>query len=163
MVRRDLEAAAVARTSLPTPAQSEPIAVQGRRNMTEQQGIIPHLVVDNAAAALDFYRRAFGATEIMRMPAEDGKRLIHAELLVNGARLFVRDHFPEHCPTPGNDPTGHRQAPPREIGGTPVTLHLEVANCDAAVKRASDAGASVTMPPWDAFWGARYAQIVDPF
>jgi PhnB protein len=130
--------------------------------MTEQaqaQGVIPHLVVRDAAAALEFYKNGFGATETMRLPTEDGKRIMHSEIQLNGARVFVRDHFPEHCTAQG----GHRQAPPEELGGTPVTLHLEVPNCDDAVSRAVEAGAEVIMPPMDAFWGARYAQIVDPF
>jgi PhnB protein len=55
------------------------------------QGIIPHLVVDGAIAALEFYKKALGATETMRMPAEDGKRLMHAEIIVNGARVFLMD------------------------------------------------------------------------
>ena len=131
--------------------------------MTDQakaQGVIPHLVVRDAAAALEFYKNGMGATETMRLPAEDGKRILHSEIQLNGARVFVRDHFPEHCRM------GHGencQGPPDELGGTPVTLHLEVTNCDDAVNRAVEAGAKVIMPPMDAFWGARYAQIVDPF
>jgi PhnB protein len=124
-----------------------------------QQGVIPHLVVDNAAAALDFYKKALGASEVMRVPAEDGKRLLHAEMAINGARVFVRDHFPEFCPAKGE----HRQVPPKELTGTTVAMHLEVPNCDAAIKRATDAGATVSMPAEDAFWGARYGQVVDPF
>jgi PhnB protein len=130
--------------------------------MTDQakaQGVIAHLVVRDAAAALEFYKNGLGATETMRLPAEDGKRIMHSEIQLNGARVFVRDHFPEHCSAQGK----HRQAPPDELGGTPVTLHLEVSNCDDAVSQAVEAGAEVIMPPMDAFWGARYAQIVDPF
>ena len=124
-----------------------------------QQGIIPHLVVEDAAAAIEFYKNALGATENFRMPAEDGKRLMHAELAINGAKLFVRDDFPEHRKHYAED----KQRPPKELGGTSVTLHLDVANCDEATKRAADAGATVLMQPWDAFWGARYAMIRDPF
>lgn len=123
------------------------------------QGVIPHLVVADATAALDFYKRALGATETMRLPAEDGRRILHAEITVNGAKIFVRDHFPEH----GSAQGGNKLAPPPALGGTPVTLHLEVADCDRAVERAADAGATVTMPPMDAFWGARFGQIADPF
>src|SRR3954454_8672413 len=123
-------------------------------NQAPAQGVIPHLVVRDAAVALEFYKNGLGATETMPMPAEDGKRILHAEIQINGARIFVRDHFPEHCTGHG----GHQQAPPDALGGTPVTLHLEVANCDDAFSRATAAGAEVTMPPMDAFWGARYAQ-----
>jgi PhnB protein len=119
------------------------------------QPVTPHLVVHDANAALDYYKKALGAREVMRMPAEDGKRLMHSEIEVNGARIFVRDEFPEHS-------GGKRQAP-KDLGGTTVTMHLEVANCDAAVDRAVAAGATVVMPPMDAFWGARYAMVLDPF
>ena len=119
------------------------------------QGVIPHLVVDDAASALKFYKKGLGATETVRMPADDGKRIMHAEIEVNGARVFVMDDFPEHA--------GGKRSSPTSLSGTPVTLHLEVPNCDAAVKRAASAGAKVTMAPMDAFWGARYAQVVDPF
>lgn len=119
-----------------------------------QQGVIPHLVVADAAAALEFYKKALGAAETMRMPAEDGNRLLHAEIEVNGAKIFVRDDFPEFA---GKSET------PNALGGTPVTLHLDVEDCDKAVERAVSAGARITMPPEDAFWGARYAQVVDPF
>lgn len=121
-------------------------------------GIVPHLVVDDAQAALAFYEKALDATVLMRVPAEDGRRLMHADIAVNGARVFVRDDFPEMCP----DQQGKPSTPPA-LGGTPVTLHLQVESCDSAVERAVAAGATVTMPPMDAFWGARYAEIVDPF
>lgn len=123
------------------------------------QAVTPHLVVNNANAAIEFYRKALGATEALRMPAQDGKRLMHAEIHLNGARIFLMDDFPEHRCTHGADAV----FPPDQIKGTAVTMHLEVENCDAAVQRAADAGATVTMPPWDAFWGARYARIMDPF
>ena len=64
--------------------------------MDTTQTIFPHLVVSDAAAALEFYKKALGATETMRMPAQDGKRLMHSEIAVNGARIFVMDDFPEH-------------------------------------------------------------------
>lgn len=126
----------------------------------ETQVVTPHLVVSDAAAALEFYKQALGATETMRMPAEDGKRLMHSEITINGARIFVMDDFPEYRAE--HQSQGHVR-PPNLLGGTAVTMHLEVRNCDEAVKRAEAAGATVTMPPWDAFWGDRYAQIVDPF
>lgn len=121
--------------------------------------LIPHLCVVGASDAIEFYKKALGATEVMRMAAEDGKRLMHAQLTINGATVFLHDDFPEHR----QHHAGGKLAPPTEIGRTTVTLHLEVTNCDDAVKRAESAGAKVTLPPWDAFWGARYAQIVDPF
>jgi PhnB protein len=123
------------------------------------QIVTPHLVVNDANAAIEFYKKALGATEALRMPAQDGKRLMHSEIRVGGARIFVMDDFPEHRGSHGVDAV----FPPDQIKGTSVTMHLEVENCDAAVKRAADAGATVTMAPWDAFWGARYARIMDPF
>jgi PhnB protein len=124
------------------------------------QIVTPHLVVNDANAALEFYTKALGASEVMRMPAQDGKRLMHSEIQVRGARIFVMDDFPEHrCEQGMVDAV----FPPDQIKGTSVTMHLEVEDCDAAVKRAADAGATVTMAPWDSFWGARYARIMDPF
>ncbi len=123
------------------------------------QIVTPHLVVSDANAAIEFYKKALGVTEAVRMPAEDGKRLMHAELNFNGARIFLMDDFPEHRGSHGVDAV----FPPDQIKATSVTMHLEVENCDAAVKRAEEAGATVTLAPWDSFWGARYARIMDPF
>ncbi|PKQ07636.1 MAG: glyoxalase [Alphaproteobacteria bacterium HGW-Alphaproteobacteria-11] len=117
--------------------------------------LAPHLVIDGAAAALDFYKKALGATELVRVPSEDGKRLLHAHMEVNGAAVFLCDDFPEH--------PGEGAIAPKRLGGTSAMIHLQVKNCDAAVKRAADAGAKVIAEPWDAFWGDRYAQIMDPF
>ncbi len=119
--------------------------------------VIPHLVVDDAAAALEFYKKALGAEEVMRLPTEDGKRLMHSEIKVGEASIFVRDAFPEYCEAGGTDGS------PKVFGGTAVTLHLDVENCDAAVKKASDAGATVVMPPADQFWGDRYGVVTDPY
>lgn len=121
--------------------------------------LVPHLVVDGASDAIEFYKKALGATEVFRMPAEDGKRLMHAQITVNGATVFLNDDFPEYCQQNGEN----KIRPPNALGGTSFVLHLEVPNCDEAVKRAADAGATVVMPPWDAFWGARYGQVIDPF
>ena len=99
------------------------------------QVVTPHLVVSDANAALEFYKKALGATEAVRMPAQDGKRLMHSEIHVNGARIFVMDDFPEHRGSHGVDAV----FPPNQIKGTSVTMHLEVENCDAAVKRAAEA------------------------
>ncbi len=107
-----------------------------KNDANREQGVIPHLVVDDAAAALEFYKKALGATETMRLPADDGKRIMHAEIEVNGAKIFVRDDFPEHCAEHG----AGKPSTPNALGGTPVTLHLDVADCDAAVKCAAAAG-----------------------
>jgi PhnB protein len=117
--------------------------------------ITAHLAVDGAAKAIEFYAAAFGAEEVCRMPAEDGKRLMHAELRVAGGKLYLHDDFPEYC--------GGKVKAASKIGATPVTLHLEVPDCDAAIAKAAAAGAEVTMPAADMFWGDRYGKIVDPF
>lgn len=118
-------------------------------------GIVPHLVVDGAARAIDFYKKAFGAEEVRRVPAEDGKRLMHAQLQIGPSTLYLCDDFPEYC--------GGKSSAPTSLKGTPVTLHQYVKDCDAALKRAADAGAKVTMPAQDMFWGDRYGQVTDPF
>ena len=115
-------------------------------------GLIPHLVVKGAAKAIEFYKAALGAEEICRMPTPDG-RVMHAALKIGDATLFLCDDFPEYC-------GGVSRAP---SGPSPVTLHLCVRCCDTAIATAAAAGATVTMPGADMFWGDRYGQIVDPF
>lgn len=119
------------------------------------QGIIPHLQCSDAAGAIEFYKKAFGATETSRMPAIDGKRIMHAALSFGGHSLFIADEFPEYCNGKSNSP--------QALGGTPITLHRYVEDCDAAIARAEQAGATVTMPATDMFWGDRYGVVTDPF
>ena len=119
------------------------------------EGVIPHLVCDGCAAAIEFYEKAFGAKETSRMSAPDGKRIIHAEILIDNRPVFLNDDFPEFCDGKSLSPKG--------LGGTPVTVHRYVENCDAAIDRAREAGATVKMPPMDMFWGDRYGDVVDPF
>src|SRR5258708_25856700 len=120
------------------------------------QVVTPHLIVNDATAAIEFYKSAFGASEVMRMPAQDGKRLMHSEIHINGARIFVMDDFPEHR---GGHGLGGAGFPPDQIQGTSVTMHLEVRHCDAAVEHTADAGAPVNIPPSDALSGARCAPL----
>jgi PhnB protein len=117
------------------------------------EGIIPHLVVAGAAAAIEFYAAAFGAEELGRVPGPDGK-LMHASVSIDGSVLYLADDFPEMTGVSAN---------PRSLGGVSVALHRFVPDVDAAVERAVAAGAVLKMPPTDMFWGDRYAQIVDPF
>ncbi len=117
--------------------------------------VTPHLVVNGAAKAIEFYKRAFGAEQLMAMPAPDGKRLMHAELKIGNSRLMLADDFPEFC-------EGHSRDP-KKLGASPVTIHLYVQDCDAAFKRAVDAGATIKMPLQDMFWGDRYGSVSDPF
>ncbi|MDR3660660.1 MAG: VOC family protein [Mycobacterium sp.] len=123
--------------------------------MTESQTFLaPHLVVGDGAAAIDFYVKAFGATELGRVPGPDGK-LMHAALTISGANVYLNDDFPEMC--------GGKSQTPKAFGGTPVTIHLQVADVDGAFQRAIDAGATELMAPADMFWGDRYGQVEDPF
>lgn len=119
------------------------------------QGLIPHLVCSPATEAIAFYKEAFGAEEAGCVMAPDGNRVMHAHLTIGGAPLFLADDFPEYC-------EGHSQTA-TALGGTPVTIHRYVKDCDAAVQKAVDAGATVKMPPMDMFWGDRYGVVVDPY
>jgi uncharacterized glyoxalase superfamily protein PhnB len=115
--------------------------------------ITPHLVIKGASEAIEFYKRAFGAEEVCRMPwpTPDGQvKLGHAELVIGDSRLYLADEFPEY----GALGPGER---------SPVTIHLTVTDADAAFGRAVEAGAKVTMPLEDMFWGDRYGKLVDPF
>jgi PhnB protein len=120
-----------------------------------REGLIPHLVCTPCAEAIEFYKKAFGAEDVARMPAPDGKRIMHAEIRIAGRPLFLVDDFPEYC--------GGKAMSPQALGGTPVTIHRYVDDCDAAIGRAQKAGAIVKMPPEDMFWGDRYGVVVDPF
>lgn len=113
--------------------------------------VTPHLVVRGADKAIDFYKRAFGAEELRRSPAPDG-RIMHAAIKVGDSVLFLADEFPE---------MGGCRAP--APGQSPVTLHLYVEDVDSLFDRAVNAGAKVKMPLMDAFWGDRYGQVTDPF
>lgn len=115
------------------------------------QGLAPHLVVDGAADAIAFYQRAFGAEEMMRLPAAHG-RLMHAAVRINGAMVMLVDENAEWG-----------ALGPKTLKGTPVTLHLMVDDVDAVVGRAVEAGATLIMPVADMFWGDRYGMIEDPF
>lgn len=123
--------------------------------MEKYSGLIPHLVVSNGPAAIDFYKSGLGAQETSRMPAPDGKRLMHASMKVEGCMFFLCDDFPEHC-------GGVSRAPKAGVEG-PIALHLVVKNADAAIEQAVKAGATVKMPAADMFWGDRYGQVIDPF
>ena len=116
------------------------------------RSVTPHLVVRGAARAIEFYRRAFGAEEAMRIPSRDGQKVMHAELRIGDSLVFLNDEFPE---------MGARA--PESLGGTPVTLHLYVQDADAVFARAVAAGARPLMPLQDMFWGDRYGKLADPF
>ena len=113
--------------------------------------VTPYLAVDDASTAIEFYQRAFGAKERMRMPTPDGK-IGHAELEIGDSLIMLSDPFPHS-----------RTRPPKELGGTTGGVFLYVEDVDAAFQQAIDAGASVTMPLEDMFWGDRFGSVMDPF
>ena len=113
--------------------------------------ITPHLVCHGAADAIAFYIKAFAAVEMGRLPGPDG-RLMHAQLTIGDSALMLVDDYPEHG-----------SLDPLALKGSPVTIHLYVADVDATVARAVAAGARITMPVADMFWGDRYGRLEDPF
>ncbi|HZD77178.1 MAG TPA: VOC family protein [Acidobacteriaceae bacterium] len=119
------------------------------------ESLTPYLTVSNAAAAIDFYKKAFGAEEVTRHTAPDGKRLMHVHLKVLGMDLMLSDDFAERM--------GGRSRTPEALGGSPVTLHLHTDDANTLWANAVAAGAKVTMPLQDQFWGERYGQFTDPF
>ena len=139
-----------------TPDYSAQISLKkGRFQMSDRPTFIPHLVCSNAAAAIEFFKQAFGATEILRHPAPGSDKLMHASLSINGGVLMLNDDFSAQM--------GGKSETPEALGGTPITLHLQVENADAAWARAVDAGAEVIFPLKDQFWGDRYGILRDPF
>jgi PhnB protein len=118
--------------------------------------LIPYLSVGDAAAAIDFYQRAFGAEALSRNTTPDGTKIMHAALqFPGGGTLMLSDDFPEY--------NGGQGRTPEAFGGSPVTLHLTLDNADPVWAAAVAAGATVTMPLADQFWGDRYGRLRDPF
>lgn len=118
---------------------------------TELQAVTPHLICAGATHAIAFYKKAFGAQEMTRLPGKDG-RLMHASIRIGNASIMLVDEMPEWG-----------ALSPKSLKGTPVTIHLYVDDVDAFVDRAVKAGATLKMPVADMFWGDRYGVIVDPF
>jgi uncharacterized glyoxalase superfamily protein PhnB len=113
--------------------------------------LTPYLVIDGAAQAIDFYKKAFGAKEVSRMAGPGGK-VMHAELTIGDSRLMLSEAFPE---------MGSRG--PKALGGSPAAVHLYVDNADAVFNQAVAAGAQVKMPLGNMFWGDRFGKLTDPF
>ena len=114
--------------------------------------ITPYLTLRDSAPAIDFYKKAFGAQEVMRMPGPEGKGVMHAEIKIGDSMLFMSDE--------------HRQADtqaPESLGGATGSVLLYVPDVDATFNRAVQAGAKAIMPPTNMFWGDRFAKLVDPF
>lgn len=118
---------------------------------TENTSLTPHLVCKNAAEAAEFYAKAFGA-QILNLVKTPGGQVMHGALSIDGAMVFLVDEFPEMgC------------LGPQEGVASPVTLHLQVPDCDAVFNKAVEAGCTVTMPLELQFWGDRYGQVKDPY
>ena len=113
--------------------------------------VTPHLICANASAAIEFYKKAFNATETSRLPGPAG-RLMHASLRIGDSAVMLVDEMPEHG-----------ALGPKSLKGSPVAIHLYVEDADAVAAQAVAAGAKVTMPVTDMFWGDRYGQLEDPF
>jgi PhnB protein len=113
--------------------------------------VTPYLAVDDASAAIEYYKKAFGAKERVRMDTPDGK-IGHAEVEIGDSLVMLSDPFPQAT-----------TRPPAELGGTSASVFLYVDDVDAVVRKAVDAGATVTMDVADQFWGDRFGSIRDPF
>src|SRR5687767_11898098 len=113
--------------------------------------ITPYLAVDDAAEAIEYYKKVFGAKERSRMDAPDG-RIGHAELEIGDSLVMLADAFPQSA-----------TRPPSELGGTSASVFMYVEDVDSVVKQAVGAGATVTMEVADQFWGDRFGSITDPF
>jgi PhnB protein len=113
--------------------------------------VFAYIRLKHAAKAIEFYERAFGATEKFRL-AEPSGRIGHAELLLGGTTLMLSDEYPEYG-----------IAGPQTIGGTSFTIHLHVDDADALIERAVAAGATIVRPPQDQFYGERSGTVRDPF
>ena len=113
--------------------------------------ITPYLVIKGAGEAIDFYVKAFGAVEVVRMPGPGGS-VMHGEVRIGDSMLMLSDEFPDWG-----------QLGPISRGGAAGSGMLYVDDCDAAFKRAVEAGCTAKMPPTDEFWGDRFAKVADPF
>lgn len=130
------------------------MATDARSASKDHPTVTPHLTVRNAEAAIAFYKAAFGAEETYRLPDPKGNGIWFAELRIGNSSIFLNDEYPD--PDMGG-------IAPNTLGGTPVTIHLNVKDVDAWFERAVRAGASIAMPIEDMFWGDRYGKLVDPF
>lgn len=121
------------------------------KNPQCMRSVTPHLICAGAADAIEFYKKAFGAEEMMRLPGPDG-RLMHGAVRIGDSMVMLVDEMPEWG-----------ALGPKSLKGSPVTIHLMVEDVDAVFAQAVAAGATVKMPVADMFWGDRYGKVVDPF
>ncbi len=135
----------LAKTLPPEPVRVRP------SNPGDAHEVVPHLVCNGAAKAIDFYKQAFDAEEMIRLPGPDG-RLVHASVKINTHMVMLVDEFPDM-----------EVRSPQTLGGTPVTIHLSVTDAKGVVDRAVKAGAKLIMPVERQFWGDLYGMVEDPF
>ena len=135
----------------PTKDQSSATKSSVRAIPQGMHTVTPHLICAGAADAIEFYKKAFGATELSRMPGPDGK-VMHASIRIGDSVIMLNDEMPDWG-TLG----------PKSLKGSPVTVHLYVEDADKIFDQAVRAGAKVTMPLDDMFWGDRYGKVEDPF
>jgi uncharacterized glyoxalase superfamily protein PhnB len=114
--------------------------------------VTPHLVCKDAAKAIEFYKKAFGAEELFRLNTPDGKKVLHASLRIGGSAIMLAEEAPDWG-----------SVGPETLKGTPVVIHLYVKDADSVFDQAVKAGATVKMPIAEMFWGDRYGQLQDPF
>ena len=115
--------------------------------------VTPHMSIRNASEAIEFYKKAFGAEEICRMPGPDGTGVMHAEIKIGNSMVMIADEMP------GCEPV----ASPEKLNGTTIVLGIYCEDADKLFERAVAAGATVATPLMDAFWGDRYGKVTDPF
>ena len=113
--------------------------------------IIPHLGIRDALGAIEFYKKAFHAEQVTLLTAPDGF-VMHVEMAIDGAPFYITGELVEY---------GSHS--PESLGGTPVSIHLKVADCDAVYNQAVEAGCTVVIPIADMFWGDRYGSVKDPY
>ena len=142
--KRNMKSELTEEASTPTTRAKKPHP-EGMRSIT------PHIVCAGAADAIEFYKKAFNAVEISRLAGEDGK-LMHGEIRIGDSVVMLVYESPEWG-----------MVGPKSLKGSPVTLHLYVDDVDAAVEQAMQAGAKITVPVEDMFWGDRYGKLEDPF
>ncbi len=114
--------------------------------------VSPHLIIKGAGEAIEFYKKAFGAEELCRMPGPDGKSVMHAEVKIGDSTIMICEEFPQM-----------EAISPTTLKGSPVSIHLYVEDADKLQARAVEAGATERLPVQDTFWGDRYGKVTDPF
>jgi PhnB protein len=133
------------------PAQEASPSPKSKPMPAGMHTVTPHIICAGAAEAIEFYKKAFGAQEMFRLPGPDGK-LMHGSIRIGDSAVMLAEENEKHG-----------IFGPKHLKGSPVIIHLYVEDADAFVARAAEAGANVTMPVAEMFWGDRYGRLQDPF